>query len=445
MKFVRWSAALIITAAASATFADQLTLQQAVAGALENNPQVRIAAARQRQAIAAQTETRAMWLPHVDVSETLMSTNNPVYVFGSLLEQGRFGAQNFDPHFLNQPPVSRNHRLGLKVRYTVFDQFRRLETTRQAANAVAQSKSGVDETSQAIRLDVIAKFYGLLVAQARHGVALDAVRTAEHDAQSMREKFREGLLVESDALAAEVQVASFRQQEIEAAGGVVIARAALNAALGRDTTADTVAAGTLPESHFQDSPIGTLIETGANKRGEIAAARLASDNARLQVKIARGSLLPRIDTFASWGASGSSFGNRSGDRTIGAVISFDVFDGGKLSRLAQAQSGIEESRAAADAARSKVEIEIVSAHEHVRSAAQRIVVATAAVAQAEAAARIVRDRYEQGLTTITEHLHAQTALVGARLNLLGARYDYIVSSGDLARATGDLHDIDPFD
>ena len=437
MKQLLWAVGLNLFAVAAADA--QLTLQQAVAEAFEHNPQIRIVNAQGRQAASAQNEVRSMWLPHVDVTETVISTNNPVYVFGSLLEQGRFGPANFDTRFLNSPSVLRNFRMGVNVRYTVFDQFRRLDATRQASNAVEQSDAATDEAHQAVRVDVMAKFYGVLVAQARHDVALDAVKTAESDAAAMREKFKQGLLVESDALAAEVQVASFRQQEIEAAGALVIARSALNASIGRAIDADTTVEGELP------SGVAALPDVhpaeAARKRGEVRAAGLASENARLQLQTARGSMLPRVDTFATWGASGPTFGSRNGDRTIGAVLSFDVFDGGKWSRVGQAAAGAEQAHAAYDAAVTKVEMEIVGATEHVRSASQRIVVADAAVKQASAAARIVRDRYEQGLTTITEHLRAQTALVGAQLNLLSARYDYVVSSADLARATGDLHEV----
>jgi outer membrane protein len=442
---MRWAAGLLLALASATAIADELTLAQAVAAALERNPQIRIANAREQQSAAALNETRAMWLPHVDISETVITSNNPVFVFGSLLEQGRFGSENFDPRFLNAPNTLHNYRLGLNVRFTLFDQFRRLEATRQAANGVAQSKAGSDEAAQALRLEVISKFYGLLLAKERRAVAADAVRTAASDAAVMRDKFRQGLLVESDALAAEVQMASFRQQEIEADGEVAIAKTALNSAIGRDALADTMVSGVMPERRVDQPPVSTLLSRAIATRGDVGASRLATENARLQLQVARGSLLPRVDTFASWGASGPAFGNRNGDRSIGAVASFDIFDGGKFARVAQAQSGVEQARAAESAARSKVEMEIIAAWQHVRSADQKITVAQTAVTQAEAASRIVRDRYEQGLTTITEHLRAQTALTTTKLNLLAARYDYAVSSADLARATGGLHDVALFE
>ena len=444
MTVLRGAVGVLIALLTAGAHADEITLQEAVSSALQKNPGMRMSAARQNAAAGGLAEARSYWLPRIDVSETAMRANNPVFVFGSLLEQGRFGPANFDPRFLNDPDPLTNYRLALNVRFTVFDQFRRFDSIRQASNAVTQAKAATDETSQATRLDVMSKYYGLLVAEARREVAAEAVRSAEADATAMREKNKQGLLVESDALAAEVQLASFRQQQIEAEGAVRIARAALNAAIGRDVLADTTAAGKLPTTARDQAPLAELIQRGLASRGEMHAARLGSENAGLQLQIARGSLLPRLDTFASWGASGRSIGDRNSDRAIGAVVSFDVFDGSKYARIARARAGSEEAAAGESATRDKVSMEIIAAYEHARSARERVRVAETAAQQAEAAARIVRDRYEQGLTTITEQLRAQTALVSARLNLLGARYDYVVGSADLARSTGGLHDVDLF-
>jgi Outer membrane protein len=94
--------------------------------------------------------------------------------------------------------------------------------------------------------------------------------------------------------------------------------------------------------------------------------------------------------------------------------------------------------------RDKVVMETVTAWNRENAARQQLDVATTAVGQAEAAARIVQDRYENGLTTITEMLRAQTALVGARLALLAARHQTITGYAELLRSTGGLRDIDPF-
>lgn len=439
-----WWIAIALITLALPTFADDLTLRDAVSEAMQRNPQMRVAVAQRRSANAHLAEARSYWLPRADVTETWARSNNPVFVFGSLLEQGRFGPANFDPNFLNNPNPLTNWRLAFNVRYSIFDQLRRLDSGRQASRAVEQADLGTEEARQRIRADVLARFYGVLVAQAKRDVAAEAVRTAEADAKAMRDKFAQGLLVESDALAAEVLLAQFRQQEIEAEGDVAIAQAALNTTLGRDIETPTAVRGELKDIAIPDAPLNEALARGITTRGELRSAKLGAQNARLQLDIARGSLLPRIDTFATWGASGAHFSDRNSDHIVGVMASFDVFDPSKLTRIADATAGLEMARAGETGTQEKVSMEIVTAWNHVRSARQRVELASRAVAQAEAASRIVHDRYAQGLTTITEQLRAQTALVSARLALLGARYELITGYAELQRATGGLHDVDAF-
>ncbi|HEX9163162.1 MAG TPA: TolC family protein [Thermoanaerobaculia bacterium] len=435
---------VLLIALAVSALGEELSLQQAVAIALERSPAMRTAAAQNDVAAARLAEARSAWLPRVDVTESYGRSNNPVFAFGSLLEQGRFGQTNFDPRTLNSPETLTNWRIALNVRYTLFDQFRRMDSSRQAASAVEQSNSALEESRQRTRLEVLSRFYGVIVAEAKRDVATDAVKTAEADAKAMRDKFEQGLIVESDALSGEVQLAQFRQQQIEAEGELAIARAALNTVLRRDAEADVTPRGELVARALPEITLADALARGRAARGQIRSAALASDNARLQLQIARGSLLPRVDSYASWGASGQRISDRDNDRTVGVVASFDIFDPAKFARSAEARAGVQAASAGEAAARDQVSVEIVAAWQHVRSARERIDLAARAVAQAQAAARIVRDRYEQGLTTITEHLRAQSAVVSARLNLLAARYEYVAGYAELLRSTGGLHDVDLF-
>jgi len=425
--------------------AQTLTLRAAASEALARNPQVVAAASETSAAAARLDEARATWLPVVDASANSSRGNNPVFVFASLLEQGRFGPQNFDPSFLNNPPVIRNDRIALNVRYTFFDQLRRLNMTKQARHGVTRANSAAEETRQRVLADVIERFYGLTVAEQRRAVAAEAVRAAEAAAQSARDRARQGLVVESDRLAAEVQFAQFRQQEIEAAGDADIARAALAMTLHRPLTDPIAASAALPDKTFPPIELAAATEQAQKNRADVASAEAARSAAELQLRTARGSILPRLDGYASWGASGPTFGSRNSDHTMGLIASIDVFDAGKYARIAEARAGVEGAKAMETMTRDKVVMETVTAWHRADAARQQLSVAATAAEQAASAARIVQDRYENGLTTITEQLRAQTALVAARLALLAARHQSITSYAELLRSTGGLHDIDAFD
>ncbi|HSN68826.1 MAG TPA: TolC family protein, partial [Thermoanaerobaculia bacterium] len=147
--------------------------------------------------------------------------------------------------------------------------------------------------------------------------------------------------------------------------------------------------------------------------------------------------------FATFGASGETIGDADDDTVYGAVVTLDVLQPGRWGRVAEARAGEKAAEAEADRLRRNAEVEILSAHYRLTAARQSLEVAERNVARAEEAFRIVRDRYAEGLTTITEQLRAQTALLGARLHLLAARSAARVSYAGLLLAAGQLDSIDP--
>ena len=80
---------------------DPMSLKDAVRVALDRNKAVEASAAARQAAESRVAEARSGGLPKVNYSESWTRSDNPVFVFGSLLTQGQFGAQNFQIGSLN--------------------------------------------------------------------------------------------------------------------------------------------------------------------------------------------------------------------------------------------------------------------------------------------------------------------------------------------------------
>src|SRR5512138_1222458 len=80
-----------------------LTLEQAVASALEKNPVRKSAMFKQRASAAGVKESRAALLPQISFGEAYQRGNDPVFVFGGRLRQQRFSAADFALDRLNRP------------------------------------------------------------------------------------------------------------------------------------------------------------------------------------------------------------------------------------------------------------------------------------------------------------------------------------------------------
>jgi outer membrane protein len=429
--------------AANAVIKDTLTLPEAVDMALRTNPLVRATMSGQELARAQIGEARAGRYPIVQFGETFARSNNPVFVFGSLLEQGRFGAQNFEVNSLNNPDSLSNFRTSMTFRLPILDQRQSRTRINQAELGRQQSETQTEIVSQQIRLEVVKAYYGMLVALAKKEAADEATTLAEADVKRSRDMFDAGLVVLSDLLAAEVQLAEFRQQQIQAEGEVTIAQAALNTALGLAVDTPQKIAGELAEKSFNAASQEECLRLAAEHRPELARARLAGQSAREGVWGARGEFLPRLEVFGGIGASGNPAGSSS-DYTVGVSATFNIFDAGRKSKLAQAHAAADVAAANQEHLTSQIRLEVVCAYQQYISARERLKVASRVVEQAREALRIVQERYQSGLTTITEVLRSETTFVRARMTLLSARYDQYIGYAGLLHSTGRLTDVQSF-
>ena len=421
-----------------------LTLTKAVEIALDTNPLIQATVSGREMADAKLKEAWAGRLPLLQFSETFTRGNNPVFVFGSLLEQGRFGPQNFQINSLNNPDSISNFRTAITLKQSLFNQLQTEMHITQARIGQKQADLQKESVRQQVRFEVIQTYYGVLVANARKGVSDDAVKTAEANVKRIRDRFEQGLTVQSDLLAAEVQLAEFRQHQIQAGGDVATAYAALNIALNLPVNTPQKVMGELVEKRFDVPDQEELTRQALLYRPDYARSVSAVDSRKEGIRGARGEFLPKLDFFATYGASGKDLSSGSSDYTIATSLTLNIFDPARNARLKQAKAAEALATAEQKQLANQIRLEAVSAYQQYISARERLAVAAHAIDQASETFRIVQNRYREGLTIITEVLRAETALVRARMNLVAARYEHYVSYAHLLLASGRLTDIQPF-
>jgi len=423
---------------------EPLTLSSAVDKALKDNPLIRVTLSGREIADAQLREARAGWFPLLQFGETFTRGNNPVFVFGSLLEQARFTQANFSLPALNNPEPLSNFRTSLTLRQTLFDQLQTYTRVNQARLGQRQADLQKAMVEQQVRFEALRIYYGVLVAHAKKGVAEEAVKMAESDVKRIRDRFRQGMVVQSDLLAGEVQMGEFRQQQIDSEGDVAVAYAALNTVMGLPVDTPQKVTGELVKKHFEPPPKEELVRLALLSRPDYARASYGIQLGREEVRGAKSEYLPRLDFMATYGESGKDLSSGSSDYTVSASFTFNIFDPGRSARIGKARATESLAIAEQNHLASQIRLEVVRAHQQFVSARERLGVAEQMIDQARETHRIVQNRYREGLTTITEVLRSETALVRARLNLVAARYDHYVSYAHVLLSCGKLTDIQPF-
>jgi outer membrane protein len=436
---------LSITTHALAQPVKPMSLSEAVEAAFENQPAIRAARLTIDLADARLRETRAARWPSVSVNETITRSNNPVFVFGSLLEQGRFGPQNFALSALNNPAPLTNLRTTLSAGVPIFNG---MKTTRRISQGnLAREQAVLQRTAveQQVRFAMVRDYFGVLVADANRIVADQAVHTAEADLQRTRDRLDTGLAVQSDFLAVQVQLAEFKQQRIQAEGNQAIALATLNVSIGSPPQAPLKLSGELAGRGFTVAEQDELIRRAMMHRPDYLQAHYAIESAEQHVSEQRSEYLPDINVFGSVGSSALNLATGSTDYTFGAGVTFALFDAGRGARVTQAHIGEGLAATERDRLRDQIVVEVSRAYHEYQAAEQQVVVAEDALAQASEALRIIQDRYETGLTTVSDVLRAETAVVRTRMNVAAARHRQYVQYANVLLQTGELSDVRQFE
>ncbi|MEZ5427657.1 MAG: TolC family protein [Pyrinomonadaceae bacterium] len=455
---IRWSAVVLaFFSLAPAFFAQsilppqrnllppRLDLEGAVEKALADNPQTKIAESGVKTAEAGIAEARTGKKPFVQFSQSAVRSNNPVFVFGSLLEQGRFSSANFAVQSLNHPDGLFNFRSQVDARMPLFDQRQTRSRIARAENGKNQMLLRAEATRQQLRFEVVRDYYGAVLAGEMLEVNRRAVRSAEANSQKTRDMVEVGMTTDADYLAADVELANANQHKLEAENNLITSRAALNITLGDEPDFERELTGTLKETYFPEEDQNELIRLALTNRPDYQRAELAVEDGRQQTRSIRDQKLPRVEAFGNFGYSSPYLANGSSDYTVGVNLTYTLFDAGRRARIERSAEGETTAELEKENLGNRIKLEVIRALQNYRTAGAKIRVSVKSIAQAEGALRIIQDRYKFGLTTFNEVLRAEAALVQAEHNLLTARYAYLVSYASLLLATGRLTDVRAFE
>ncbi len=414
-----------------------LTLGGAIEKGLANNPRIRAAQSQVDASVARVSHARSGFFPQVDISESFNRTTNPMWAFGTKLNQEIISLADFDPSRLNDPEAIDNFATTLSVTLPVYDRGQIRGGLTQAKLDHKATSQLEDRIRQQVIVDVVVSYVGVLLAQEELKVVNETLKTAKAHHNMVRSRFRSGLVVKSDLLRAEVRIAELEQERLQAESQVEVARAALNAAMGVNIDRSYHLVTTLERETEPPGSLGTWISRSLENRPDLQQMQFQEIMAEEAVKKAKAAHLPGLYLSGSYEINSEDLSETADNYTLGAVMRFNLFSGlGLQAKVHEAMANLRHTQALARQLELGIRVETRQAFFMAQSAYQRIGVAQASVAQAEEGLRIVRNRYESGLFTIVNLLDAEVALQHARTNYFLSLHDFEVAMAQLNLAAG---------
>lgn len=420
----------------------RLSLDQAVARALEANPALLAQEAASEARSQLPLRASAAFLPTLSIGVQGMRTTDPVGVFGLKLRQENFANNDLSLESLNRPSTYSGYSASATVQVPILVP-EGLYGFQAARNAARAGEAQAQRAAGATRFFTIEAYTGALLA-ARQVAALDTAlaAVAGHivQAEAMREQ---GLVTGLDARLADIKKSEIEVYRLTANAQAQNALSGLKALLDLPDATGLILTDDLTTVPTRSTCAGddAVIDDSCSwtERGDLQAHSAGVAAASSTVKKAWASQLPAIAAFGAVGhhARNAPFGGGSGDWTIGIGVSWTPFQG--LAGLGSVRAAKAERTAATaerDAAFRQAEVEVLQARRMLEAAAGRVAVTARATTEAEVALEQARARYVSGLVPITELLDVQAASTNATLSELAGRRDLVLAHAALDLAYG---------
>lgn len=404
--------------------AEPWTFERALAQALTNSPDALLARHRIAAAQAGLEQADAAFWPRLQFQSSYMRTDNPMMVFGSILNQRAF-SKSLD--FNDVPDVDNLNAKGL-VTVPLYTGGRN-KAGHEAAKANTEAARRDDEAVRnALGFEVARAFHTVLKTRRFIEAAQSAAESYETNVAIANKRLQAGSLLKSDVLDIEVRLAQAREDLVRAHNAEALASRALRNLLGIEG-GEFVVAASAPN-------VSAPRALDFSHRPELAAARQRERAAEQVVRGAKSGYIPRLSAFGSVDYDyGWKYDNGGGSYTAGAMFQWDILDGQLTrGRVREAAANLESAREEERKLRLAIGFEVEQARLDLKAADERLDVTQQTVGQASESLALTRARFEQGLSLATQLMDSETALVAARVRRAEAEADQHIAIAALRKA-----------
>ena len=403
-------------------------LDEIVRAALEQNYDLRAAAARVEQAAADSRIAAAGLQPTVQAG-----------LNGARRKQNFIGFPIPGSEDRVLTSVSTNYGVSIDLAWEA-DLWGRLRSGERAALADLQSRAADLRGAQlSIAGQTVKTWFAIAEAQQQLRLAEESVASFGTSSEQVRERFEQGLRPSLDVrlalsnLANAEALGAQRRQQLDATVRQ------LEVLMGRYAAGALSSPSTLPDT--PPTIPGGLPAELVGRRPDLVAAERRIAAARERLNIARAELYPRLSLTGGTGTATSALGDLiNGDFGVWSLLGNllqPVFQGGRLrAGVDQAEARAAEQLAAYanTALQAFAEVETALAAEEFLSDRERHLATS--VAQSRAAESLADDRYRTGLTDYVTVLESQRLALQAEGDLISARRQRLENRVDLYLALG---------
>jgi len=437
MRFVVSMTALVLSISwAVPASSEPLTPAEALREALARNPQVTAARAQVEAARGRVDQGVSRWLPSLSATAAY-SRQTGNFAPRPGLSLSNLGAAGSAVQYRSTNDSYDYFSLGLSLQQTIWDFGRTLGVSRQASAGLEAASEDLETVRDRIWIDVVEAFHRVLAAEEMLGMTTRNEEQAQRHLELAVARVEAGMRPPIDRVRGQADLEGARAARVAAENGVLLAREALGAVLGRPEWIERSLAA--PDIGAQEVVFDAdqVLADALEKRPERAALRARIRAQEAVVLSQQGLYWPILSANAFFTDTGLDLREMVWNWGAGLSLTVPILSAPQTAgQVREARALLVALRAQLDSLEWQVRLEVRQALARVRDASRRLVFLEAQAALGREALDMAEGRYEAGTGTLLELLDARNALANAEAQRIQGRLDLAVARALLVRVSG---------
>lgn len=409
-----------------------LTLNEAVKLGLENSKNLKIDAAKVQEETANFLEAKNNRLPSLKVSGTALALAN-ADVNLKILAPSQNGGNSVKANsaFLANVSASMPIYAGGKIKYGI----------QSAEYLIEAAKLNADNNQVQIAYNIAQAYNNLFKSDQSIGVLKENLASSEKRDQTFQKLEDNGVIARNDRLKANLQTSNLELQLLEAENNFKIATINMDLLLGLPESTEIE----IPENYIEDSslmePVSYYVSEAFKNRKDLQALDYQKKSSQLSIKSAKAENLPTLALTGGYiAADVPKVLTVLNAANIGIGIQYNIDNlWKKNSSLVRAEARDQQLSYTNDLLNDQIKLEVNRDYQNAVYAQKRIAIYEKSSLQADENYRVTKNKYDNGLSTITELLDADAAQIVTHVNVINAKADAALSYRKLLQSTGTLN------
>jgi outer membrane protein TolC len=419
----------------------RLTLDQAIDLALKQNHSVRLRSLSVEQMQSKRDEARSNYLPQIKTSGSVLHITElegvaiPAGAFGNFPSTGPVPSK---PLFIDQGGDT-GYIGGVGLEQPLTQLFRIHQGNVAAKEDVLVAKTQLDQTQDAIALQVRQLYYNILINQEKLQASQDQLAAAQVKDEESRSDVARGNALEVATLQSQASILQAKQESLTLRLQGNDFRRQLADTLGLPVnTPIALDPGAAPATLNIPSRMDA-VRIALDQNQGIKVARQTLVKAQAGLAAAKDAYIPDVTALSRYSYQSGvpllvhNFG------TFGFALSYDLFDGGRReAKVREARSEVRSAEVDVDKLQSEIEVQVQGIYDRIDELMQMVDVAGQMVKVRTEAARLADRQFEQNEALTSARSQAHADMASATASLLEANCGLSLAQADLKRAIGQI-------